>query len=283
MLNKKQNEEIIGKKNNRLGRGLDVLLGPSVEKDQILSIDIEKVYPNKDQPRKAFNKEALEKLCVSIKSQGVLQPILVQKYENDYQIIAGERRWRAACMAGLHKIPAIVKNPNPSQKSLWALIENIQREELNPIEEARAFKKIIEEKGFSQDLLSKTLGRSRPSVANTLRLLQLDKEVQKLVESKNISFAQARELLRFKSAKEQRKMAQACIRKSLTVRKLHLRANKKSEKKAPPFWLKKVLSQLEKNFSKKARLDYNKGKGRLVFSFQSEKDLQKLLDKLLRG
>lgn len=282
MLNGKPKRETIRKKQDRLGRGLDVLLGPSTEKDQVLLLDIERVYPDKGQPRKNFDKEALEKLCASIKSQGLLQPILVQESEKDYQIIAGERRWRAACMAGLHKIPAIVKSPKAEQKALWALIENIQREELNPIEEARAFKKIIKEKGLSQEFLAQMLGRSRPSLANTLRLLQLDKEVQKLVESKALSFAQARELLRFKSPEEQRKVARTCVKKSLTVKRLNLKASKRGLKKSFPYWLKSILSQLEKSFSKKVRLDYSKGKGRLTFSFQNDRELKGLLDKLLR-
>lgn len=267
-------------KNNRLGRGLDALLGPSKQEDQVLLLDIEKIYPNKDQPRKVFDKESLEELCSSIKANGVLQPILVQKFGDSYQIIVGERRWRASCLAGLRKIPAIIKNPDPSQKSVWALIENIQREDLNPIEKARAFKKIIEEKNISQEALAESLGQSRSSLTNFLRLLQLDKEVQKLVEEKRISFAQARELLRFKSSKEQREMAKACLKKSLTVKNINLKASKKTIEEALPFWAKKALSHLERQFSKRLKLDYSKGKGRLVFSFQNETELKDLLDRL---
>ena len=267
-------------KNNRLGRGLDVLLGPSKQGDQVLLLDIEKIYPNKEQPRTAFDKEPLEELCASIKTNGVLQAILVQKIEGNYQIIAGERRWRAACMAGLHKIPAIVKKPDPSQISLWALIENIQREDLSPIEEARAFKKIMDEKNLNQEALAKNLGRSRSSLANSLRLLHLDKEVQELVEAKKISFAQARELLRFKSPKEQREMAKKCLQQSLTVKNIGLKAGEKRAKGILPFWAKKALSHLEREFSQRLNLSYSKGKGRLVFSFQNEKELKELLDKL---
>lgn len=266
-------------KNNRLGRGLDALLGPSKQEDKVLLLDIEKIYPNKEQPRKAFDKENLKELSASIKANGILQPILVQKAGSQYQIIAGERRWRATCMAGLHKIPVIVRNPEAGQKSVWALIENIQREELNPIEKARAFKKVIDEKNISQEALAENLGQSRSSLANFLRLLQLDKEVQKLVEIKKISFAQARELLRLKSPKEQREMAKACLKKSLTVKGISLRVDKKNIKDKLPFWVKRSLSHLEKQFSQKLRLDYSEGKGRLVFSFQSETELKALLDK----
>lgn len=267
-------------KNNRLGRGLDALLGPSKQGDQILLLDVEKVYPNKEQPRKVFDRENLKELSASIKTNGVLQPILVQKNGSQYQIIAGERRWRAVCMAGLHKVPAIVKNPNSKQQSIWALIENIQREDLNPIEKARAFKKIMEEENISQATLAASLGQSRSSLANFLRLLHLDKEVQKLVEARQISFAQARELLRFKSPKEQREMAKACLKKSLTVKNISSKADKKSAKDDIPFWAKRALSHLEKQFSQKLGLNYSKGKGRLVFSFQNETELKALLDKL---
>ena len=228
---------------------------------------MKKSIPNKEQPRKVFDKENLKELSASIKANGVLQPILVQKKEDHYQIIAGERRWRASCMAGLYKIPVIVRNPDHGQKSVWALIENIQREDLSPMEKARAFKKIIDEKRISQEALAASLGQARSSLANFLRLLQLDKEVQKLVETKKISFAQARELLRFKSPREQREMAKTCLKKSLTVKNISLRVSKKNTEKNLPFWARRALSHLEKQFSKKLRLDYSEGKGRLVFFF----------------
>ena len=263
---KPTNSSVIDK-NSRLGRGLDVLLGPSKDEGQVLLLDVEKLYPDKNQPRKLFDKESLKRLSDSIKSNGLLQPILVQKVADQYQIIAGERRWRAACLAGQHKVPVILKKPAVHQSSLWALIENLQREDLNPIEEARAFKKVMESHKISQESLAKTLGRSRSSLANSLRLLQLDEEVQKLVETRKLSFAQARELLRFKSPKEQREMARACLRKSLTVKNLSLKAGGKKSKDDPPFWAKKILSHLEREFSQKLHLNYSKGRGRLAFFF----------------
>ena len=268
-------------KNNRLGRGLDALLSP-VNKGLYpnLLLDIEKIQPSKQQPRTVFDTKNIEKLSASIKANGVLQPILVQKKGESYQIIAGERRWRAAGLAGLQKIPAIIREPKPEQKALWALIENMQREDLNPIEEAKAFKKIMDENHFSQEVLAKKLGLARPSLTNSLRLLQLDQEVQQLVENKKISFAQARELLRFKSPKEQREMAQRAINKSLTVKNLSSKAAKKYKEKHLPFWAKKALSHLEKRFSQKLNLNYSKGKGRLTFSFRSEAELKNILNQL---
>ena len=229
------NKNFLSNKKNRLGRGLDVLLGSPKEGHQVLSLDIEKVYPNRAQPRKDFDKESLEELCASIKKNGVLQPILVQKLGDKYQIIAGERRWRAVCMAGLHKIPALVKTPDSGQKSVWALIENLQREDLNPMEKARAFKKIIDEENVSQEALAVSLGQSRSSLTNFLRLLQLDGEVQELVEAKKISFAQAREILSFKSPKKQREIAKACLKKNLTVRDISLKAKGKKGKEEALF------------------------------------------------
>ena len=267
----------LSRKNDRLGRGLDVLLGPSQKSIQVLLLDIEKIYPNKEQPRKAFDKKSLEELCASIKENGVLQPILVQKLGDNYQIIAGERRWRAACMAGLHKIPVLVKTSTSSQKPIWALIENIQRENLNPMEKARAFKKIIDKESMSQEALANSLGQSRSSLTNFLRLLQLDREVQRLVEAGKISFAQARELLRFKSSKQQREMARSCLKRSLTVKSISLKAAKKG---TLPFWAKKALSHLEKKFSQRLKLDFSKGRGRLVFPFRNEAELKDLLVKL---
>ena len=265
---------------DRLGRGLDALLGPPKEEPHNLLLDIEKIHPGPHQPRRLFNKDSLKELSASIKKNGLLQPILVQKQGDNFYIIAGERRWRASCMAGLKKIPAIIKAPRPHQKALWALIENIQREDLNPIDLAKAFKQLMEEEGLSQELLAQSLGRSRSSVANFLRLLSLDKEVQALVSERKISFAQARELLRFKSPREQKAMAQACIKKSLTVKGLNRWALRTKKPESLPFWAKKALSHLERRFSQKLSLNYFKGKGRLSFAFKNEEELKNLLNRL---
>ena len=269
------------RKPSRLGQGLDALLGPSRKEERILFLDIENVRPDSTQPRRVFDPESLKELADSIKSQGLLQPILVRKRGEAYQIIAGERRWRAVCQAGLRQIPALVKNPDPTQNQLWTLMENIQREDLSPIEEARAFKEIMEQRNLTQEELSKQLGRSRSSVANTLRLLNLDPEVQRLLETKKIGFAQARELLSFASPAKQRAMAKKCLKKKWTVRALH--SSPASSSLNPPFWLKKALSSIEKHLScRKIRFSYSKkSKGRLVFSFHSERELKELLNQFL--
>ena len=268
------------KNNNRLGRGLDFLLGPVDAKNEILLLDIEKIQANKEQPRKNFDEEALWDLSRSIKKNGVLQAILVEKQGENYQIIAGERRWRAACLAGLKKIPALLKSsPAKQDVRLWALIENLQREDLNPIEQAEAFKKIMLESGLSQELLAENLAISRSSLANTLRLLNLDESVQKLVRKGKLSFSQARELLKFKDTKKQRDMAELCLKRSLTVQKLkHIQ-----KKSVPPFWLKQAISQLERKLSKRIQLKYFKGKGSFHLSFKNETELKKLLTQLLES
>ena len=281
------NKRVLSKKdkNNRLGRGLEALLGPAEKEEsglgQIRMIGIEKISPDKTQPRKYFSQEKIEKLARSIKRYGLLQPILVEKKGQSYQIIAGERRWRAAGLAGLHKIPSVLKSPSHNERSLWALTENLQREDLNPIEQARAFKKLLEG-GVNQENLAKALGVARSSVANLVRLLQLDGEVQKWVEQGKISFAQARELLRFKSPERQRKAARACFQKSLTVKDLSHRATAggKSSSSAP-YWAKQTISELEKSLSRRLPFNYKKGKGRLTLPFQTDKELKSLLNRLL--
>ena len=270
----------LDKKNkDRLGRGLDFLLGSSIDsKNQILLLDIEKVYPNKNQPRKDFNKESLSELTQSIRENGLLQAILVEKQGEHYQIIAGERRWRACCLAGLKKIPAVLKtNVAKIKTSIWALIENLQREDLNPIEQAEAFKLIMKESAWNQEVLAKNLALSRSSVANSLRLLNLDSQVQALVRERKLSFSQARELLKFKDFKKQRELAEQCLKKTLTVRGL----KNTQESTELPFWAKKAKDQLEKQFSQNLKLTFFKGKGLLSFSFKNEQALKQILSRLL--
>jgi len=156
------------------------------------------------------------------------------------------------------------------------LVENLQREDLNPMEQAQALQKIMQEGSWSQETLAKHLGLSRPSLANSLRLLNLDPEVQQLLSEKKLSFSQARELLRFKDPAKQREMAKACLKKSLTVRKIGLKGSS-----SPPFWLRKTLPEIEKAWNQKIKLNYSQGKGLLSFSFKNEEELKRLLDQLL--
>lgn len=290
------------KKASRLGRGLDSLLGPPPPKSDLFFLDIESLSPSESQPRRHFDSGELRELAGSIKSHGLLQPVLARPAPGKagaYQIIAGERRWRAAGLAGLSKIPVIVKKPGPREAALWSLLENLQRKDLNPMEEARAFKAILEGQGLSQEELASRLGISRPAIANSLRLLQLGPEVQRAVEEGKISFAQAREILRAKSSKQQKDLARLA-RQGMTVQGLASRfrparekpaAGKASLAKRPPHWAAAAKARLERKLFKKISIELSperkpgskKGHGRLSIFFESEKDLKDLLDRLIRG
>lgn len=266
-------------KQSRLGRGLDSLLGPSMPLGQeVLSLDIERILPNENQPRKYFPKQALEELSLSIAKHGLLQPLLVRPFGENYQIIAGERRWRAAGKAGLHKVPVIVRHPDSIEETLWALLENIQRSDLNPLEEAKAYKKLMREQGLTQEELAEALGRARTSIANQLRLLTLDSKVQEWLAKGQLNFSQAREILKEKLPQNQRQLARKCMGEKLTVRGLSRKLP--SKKISPPVWIESSLLELRKSYDWNVHLDYRKGKGKLSFPFNSEKDLKNLLDKL---
>lgn len=266
-------------KQSRLGRGLDSLLGPSVPLAQeVLNLDIERIFPNENQPRKHFSEQALKELSLSIEKHGLLQPLLVRPFGENYQIIAGERRWRAAGKAGLHKIPVIIRHPDSKEETLWALLENIQRRDLNPLEEAKAYKKLMTEQNLTQEELAGTLGRARTSIANQLRLLTLDSKVQGWLAEGQLNFSQAREILKEKLPQNQRRLARKCMGERLTVRGLSRKLS--SKKTSPPIWIETSLSELRKAHDRSIHLNYRQGKGKLSFSFDSEDDLKSLLDKL---
>lgn len=270
-------------KNDRLGQGLEALLGPSSKKgEKVLALDIEKILPSKNQPRKRFEKSALEELAHSIKKHGVLQPILVKVCGKNYEIIAGERRWRAAGLAGLHKIPALVKTPDKGEDYFWTLLENLQREDLSPIEEARAYSELLKSHNLSQQELADILGKSRPSLANILRLLKLAPAIQLWVSEGRISMGQAKELLQISSQKEQKRLAEKCLKGHWTVQELRKTLQPPAKKPIPPApsWTKDLISQLEKRFSRKIRLSFKKGQGQMTFFFKSEEELKKLVEKL---
>tara|TARA_Y100000590_G_C15655782_1_gene990550 strand:+ start:293 stop:1126 length:834 start_codon:yes stop_codon:yes gene_type:complete len=239
---------------NKLGRGLESLLSTNFSKDEknYKLINISEIRANISQPRKNFKKEELEELASSIKSQGVLQPILVRTTDNNqYEIIAGERRWRAAQIAGIHEIPAIIKETNNETTSLLALIENIQRENLNAVEEAKAYKEILEKKNTNSDELSGMIGKSKSHISNMVRLLELDEDVLNLVISGKLSMGHARALVGVPNAKE---LAEEIINKKLSVRQVEkntsgFKKNKKRIKIKDP-----NISDLEKELSEKIGL-----------------------------
>lgn len=287
--------------NKGLGRGLEALFGvyandenykniTSSKKDNsgVLEIDITKIKPNPNQPRKNFDQEALNDLVNSIKVHGIVQPIVVNEQGNgEYLIIAGERRWRAANICGLKTVPAVVKNYTDKQIKEISIIENLQREDLNPIEAARAIKELMDEYGLTQETVSERIGKSRSNVANALRLLSLYPEVVTLVEQGKISSGHARCLVVVEDPKEQIRLAQMVISKKLSVRDLEKAvknyanpAKKVVIKEEQSLELKELINQMQKTFATKVSAIGNDNKGRIYIDYYTRDDLDRISELL---
>ena len=227
------------KKNSGLGRGLDaIFLENSLDEDkivkenQISNLKISLIDPKSDQPRKNFDKQSLEELAASIKENGLLQPIIVREYgEGRYQIIAGERRFRASKLAELNEIPAVIMNKDDRQAAEIALIENIQREDLNPVEEAMGFRALQEDYGLTQEELSEKIGKSRSAIANAMRLLDLPEEILSLLAESKLSAGHARTLLAVRNADMMMELAERVIKEDLSVRRLEEEVRKANRNK----------------------------------------------------
>lgn len=266
-----------------LGKGLEALL-PKVEesKNEVLDISIDKIDPNKDQPRKTFEEKALKELSQSVKKHGIISPIIVSKNKDRYTIIAGERRYRAAQLAGLDKIPCLLLDVDIETKAKIALIENLQREDLNPIEEALAYKKLMEDHSYTQEQLAEAMSKSRSSIANILRLLSLSEEVKKMLANSQISLGHAKLLVGLE-AKEQISLAKAIVDKSLSVRAVEdMLANNKSKKPKTASVQKldadmlNFERQLKLFFGKSAKLKGDNKKGKIVLSYNSTDELNNI-------
>ncbi|OPJ55446.1 ParB/RepB/Spo0J family partition protein [Alkalithermobacter paradoxus] len=284
---------------NRLGKGLSALI-PKIEsklesedvKRDIVNISINKIYPNENQPRKLFDKEKIEMLSQSIKSYGVLQPILVKKEENGYMIVAGERRFRASKMAGLKEIPCVIKELSPRDVAEIALIENLQREDLNAIEEALAYKSLIENYDVTQEEISQAVGKSRPHITNTIRLLNLDERVLKLVESGEISPGHGKALLRINDKDLQFEIANKVIDNCLSVReteniaknileKKEVKVEKRDKEKDP--FVVSIEEKLRNIFGTKVNILKGKKKGKIEIEYYDEQELENILAHILEG
>ena len=249
-------------------------------------MDIELIIPNPEQPRKNFDEDLLNELAISIKRYGVIQPITVVKNGLKYIIIAGERRYRACKIAGLKKIPVIVKDYTEKECKEIALIENLQREDLNPIEEAVAFRKLIDEYNLSQEELANNLGKSRPAIANSLRLLTLHPQVQKLVVDGRLSAGHARCLVSIKDYDAQIKYANAAADKKMSVRELemmvnaYLNPNKETPKKTIKLTqeLKEFVNDMQRIFATKVKIVGNEEKGRIYMDYYTKDDLQRIYE-----
>ena len=280
--------------NKGLGKGLGALLGDFSEEPANESayrlLPIYKVEPNPDQPRHDFDEEELQALSESIAVHGVIQPLTVREMPNGYyQIIAGERRWRAARMANVSEVPAIVVEADDKKAMELALIENLQRQDLNPVEEALGYQSLIEEYGLTQEEAASRVGKSRPAVANALRLLGLCPEVLELLKSGAISAGHARAVLTLKTETQQQEAAKKIIALSLSVRQAETLCKNMGKPPAPkkePVFAVDYVAECEKNLSKHlgrgVKIVNGKRKGRFELEFYGEEDLQKLLDALMQ-
>lgn len=233
-----------------LGRGLNALLGDNTSNSaggEFLEIDLDLIEPNSEQPRSNFAEEKLEELAQSIRTNGIVQPIVVRRRGGKYQIIAGERRWRASQKASLQKIPAVIKDVADEKLLELALIENIQRQELNAMEEARAYKNLIENLGLTQEMVAERVGKNRTVITTFLRLLKLPTDIQKLVEKEQITAGHARALLMAENAEAQRRLAQKVIEMSLSVRETEKAAKKLDKENSQITEKKSIKSQIDAN------------------------------------
>ena len=297
-------------KKKGLGRGLESLFGiyeedsnknitnqstattaKSAEKalnsGDVLELNINKINPNPNQPRKNFDEEALQELASSIKLHGVIQPLVVTKQSSDsYMIIAGERRWRAAKMAGLEKVPVVIKAYTEKQIKEISLIENLQREDLNPIEAARAIKQLMDEYNLTQETVSDRIGKSRSSVANTLRLLTLYPDVIRMIEDGRLSSGHARSLVVVDDTTQQIKLAKQAADGKMSVRELEKAVknylnppkNVSTKVKEQSLELKELINEMQRVFATKVSAIGNDNKGRIYIDYYSRDDLDRLAD-----
>jgi len=280
--------------NKGLGKGLGALLGDfteePLEQSAYRELPIYKVEPNPDQPRREFNEEELQALADSISVHGVIQPLTVREMPNGYyQIIAGERRWRAARLAGLSDVPVVIIEADDRKAMELALIENLQRQDLNPVEEAMGYQSLIEEYGLTQEEAAERVGKSRPAVANTLRLLSLSPEVLEKLKQGQLTAGHARAILTLKNEKKQLEAAQKIIALALSVRQaetLCKNMNKENTPKKEITFAVDYVAECEKSLSKHlgrgVKIINGKRKGRFELEFYGEEDLQNLLDTLLK-
>ena len=277
-------------KKGGLGKGMSAIFveNSASESDEgVVTVKISEIEPNRDQPRKEFDSTALSELADSISQHGVLQPLLLRPMlSGGYRIVAGERRWRAARMAGLSSVPAVIREMTDTEEMLFALIENLQREDLSPLEEAKGYRTLIETQGMTQEEVSQTVGKSRPTVTNALRLLNLPEDIQDMLEKGEISAGHARTLLSFKTEAEMRQGAQKA-KQGASVRELEKLSKRSSEKPSTPSagqaknqYYEEAQLAVGEYLGRKVKVSGTKKKGTLQIEFYGEEDLQNLLSEL---
>ncbi|MCP4664737.1 MAG: ParB/RepB/Spo0J family partition protein, partial [Deltaproteobacteria bacterium] len=274
-------------KRKALGKGLSALI-PDANKlengeDQFFLCPIETIEPNPYQPRQDFSPSELEDMVRSVREKGIITPLLVTRAEKGYQLIAGERRWRAAQKAGLRRVPVVVRESTPTESLELALIENIHRKDLNPIEEAHAYKRLLEEMGATQDSLAKRLGKDRSSIANLLRLLNLPVSIQKDVIDGRLHMGHARVLAGIKNHEKQKALRDMAIKKGLSVRQLETLARKGSAPSRSPnsgsegdYYVQSLADTLKRSLGTKVDIKRRGKEGRIIVYFYSDEELGRL-------
>ena len=262
-------------KTDPLGRGLSAILKDE-ERASSKLIPVDRIKPNKSQPRIKFEDKSIEELAASIEGKGLLQPIIIRRKDKGYEIIAGERRYRAALMAGLKEVPAVIKDVDEQEALEIALIENLQREDLNPIEVASVYDRLIEEFSYTHEELAKKMGVDRSSVTNYIRLLKLPQWIKDLMLSGSLTHGHARALLGLKSESEQKKFVNRILKEGTTVRELERQTRKKNTVRNSAFGA--AEDALQKVLQTKINITFRKNRGKIIIEFYSKDDLERLID-----
>ena len=276
-------------KRSVLGKGLDALIPAEKVGQGYVILGIDEIRPNTYQPRKDFDEEAINELASSIQEKGIIQPIVVRKNMNAYEIIAGERRWRAAQRVGLTKIPVIIKDVSDREVLELALVENLQREDLNPIEEATAYGQLIEDFGLTHEEISKKIGKERSAITNQLRLLKLPEEVREALIKGEITAGHARALLGLESPNKMKEVLEAIRKEKLSVRKTEklvqkLLADKQTAIKSHDIdpYIKHLTEELKKALGTQVKIIDKGGEGRIEIEYYSKDELERLIEILIK-
>jgi len=275
----------------RLGKGLDALIpeAPSKPKEKIATLKVSEIIPNRAQPRKVFKEEKMEDLLRSIQEKGVIQPVLVRPTDSGYELIAGERRWRAAKELSIDQIPALVMKDIDDASSLEiSLIENIQRDELNPIEEANAYRELVDRFDYTLDKVGRMLGKDKTTVSNSIRLLNLSDQIQSFLSDGTITAGHAKALLAISNERRRKKLAENIVKKGLSVREAEQFAREEPGSKKKTSRIKDpetlhVEERLQHHFGTKVSIHQGKKRGRIEIQFYSNDDLARLLGLIFGG
>jgi ParB family chromosome partitioning protein len=279
------NRKALGKGINALIPDFEMGVPESTEQGIAHSVEllIDDIVPNRFQPRKYFDDDKLEELVESIRENGILQPVVVQKAEVGYELVVGERRWRASRKAGLNKIPAVIREVTPAQALELAIIENIHRQDLNPIEEAEAYARLADEFALTQEMIAKKVGKSRTAVANTLRLLKLPRNIKEDLVSGKLSMGHARALLGLENPGQMQALCKEIFKHDLTVRQTEKRVNGLKQplptKLVPPkknIFIRDLEKELERKLGTKVEINPKKAGGKLVVTYYSDDDLERI-------